>query len=166
MARPTLRMRWTDTGWARIYEAAKRDSSIHVKAGVVGSAGQATHPLRGNIAVGDVAMMNEFGSAAAGIPQRSFIRSALLWSAKAQSEFRHQMAQVSRQVLLQGVPRRIAMQKVGEWAVRLIRARILENVPPPNAPRTVAEKGHDHALINTDTLYDAIDYEIARGLGE
>lgn len=155
-----LNMKWTDTGWARLYSNMMKDSAVHAAAGVVGPTAEMIHPLRDNVTIGGVAAMNEFGL---GIPERSFIRRALLWSGKSKAEFMYLMGVVSHEVM-SGVPRVIAMRKVGEWAVKRIKETILSNVPPVNAPETVDTKGHDHTLIHTGTLYDHIDFEIKKGI--
>ncbi len=49
-----------------------------------------------------------------------------------------------------------ALNKLKNAAV----AKVLSNVPPPNAPSTVAAKKSDHTLIDTGEMYGAIDYRI------
>ncbi len=163
-AKIKMNMKWTDQGWARLYSNMMKDSSVHAAAGVVGPVAEQAHPLRGNISIGAVAMMNEFGSAKAGVPERSFIRSSLLYSPKAKQEFRYLMADVSLDIMQRNIPRAVAMKKVGEWAVRRIKEAILSSIPPEQADSTVANKGHDHTLVHTGTLYDSIGYEIRKGI--
>lgn len=167
MAKPKLTMTWTDKGWARIFNNAVREGSVHVRAGSVGAKGAAIHPMRAGtphqMTVATVAGLHEFGLG--GMPRRSYIRAALLWDPAARREFQYLMGEVSINVLYRNVPRRVAMQKVGDWAVKRIKDKILSNVPPALADFTVDRKGHDHALIHSDTLYDSIDYEVQPGKG-
>jgi hypothetical protein len=41
------------------------------------------------------------------------------------------------------------------------RDKIDEGVPPPNAPSTIARKGHGRTLIDTELMKNEIDYEIS-----
>lgn len=167
MAKPTLKMNWTDMGWARIYKDVVREGATHVRAGAIGDKGQAIHPDRAGsphqMTVATVAALHEFGLG--GMERRSYIRSALLWDATARREFQYLMGDVARDIMFNGVPRKIAMKKVGEWAVRRIKEKILSSVPPALSEFTIAKKGHDHSLIDTGTLYDAMDYDVQAGRG-
>lgn len=163
-AKPTLKLAWTDMGWARLYKDVIKAGQMHVKAGLVGTEGAKAHPLRGDLTVAEVAMIQEFGNGHQ--ESRSFIRRALLWSAAARREYRYLAAKVSQDVMFRKVPRSVAMQAIGVWAAARIKETILSNVPPPNRPSTVSQKGHGHTLVWTDTMYDSVGYEIASGRGE
>jgi hypothetical protein len=41
-----------------------------------------------------------------------------------------------------------------------IKSIIESSVPPPNAPSTIAKKGHDHTLIDKGNYLKSIDYEV------
>ena len=49
-----------------------------------------------------------------------------------------------------------ALNKIKNAAV----TEVLSNIPPPNAPSTIARKHSDHTLIDTGEMYGAIDTQI------
>ncbi len=51
-------------------------------------------------------------------------------------------------------------EKVGMDIENAIRAKVLSNVPPPNAPGTIKAKGSSHTLIDSGTLLDSIKHTI------
>jgi hypothetical protein len=52
------------------------------------------------------------------------------------------------------------MESIGEIAAADIRQSIVRWDDPPNAPRTIAQKGFDDPLIETGEMRDAVDYEV------
>lgn len=153
---------WKDTGWDTVRKrATSGPAAVHAKAGVVGPEAEDIHTDSG-LSVGEIAILQEFGSLDGHTPQRSFIRSAIVWNNR--KELLNVLAQVSRDVMFRGVPRHVAMRKVGEWAVKKIVEQINSNVPPPNSPVTVANKGHGLTLRESYTLLEAIGYEVINGM--
>lgn len=158
-----MKYTWVDKGWESIRaRVTAGPAATHAVAGVVGPEADQEHQDSG-LTIGEMAILQEFGSRTDGghTPARPFLRTALIWSNR--SEVKHVLAQVSRKVIFQKVPRHIAMRDVGLWAVRKIRQTIESNIKPENAPATVAKKGHGMTLRETRTLLEAIGFEVVSG---
>jgi phage gpG-like protein len=135
-----------------------------VKVGVLASkGGMAKHT--DTLTIIELAAIHEFGSPAAGIPERSFIRATL-------HKHRSELAALSQKLagpMIRGKTSPDAVLKIlGEWAVAKIRAEITtgDGIPPPLKPRTIARKGSSRPLVDTGRLLGAITYEITPPSGE
>jgi hypothetical protein len=110
------------------------------------------------ITVAQIAAINEFGNETT--PERSFMRSALAQHAK---EMKRLTKKLSVQVLFGKMTKHRAIgilcQKVIDWFAFAIDS----NIPPPNAPSTVAAKGSSHTLIDTGQMKGSLDWEIREG---
>lgn len=126
----------------------------HVQVGVLGDSG--TH--HSGFSMVELAAVHEFGSPAAGIPERSFIRSAL----------RDRKDEMTK--LLTGVAKRIIDNKMtidqglgqlGLWAATAIKKQIIgQDIPPPLKASTVAKKGSSKPLVDTGQLLGAISWKV------
>lgn len=142
--------RWT--------KKAKRKSSVKqpsLKVGVFGSAAEAQHPNNPDATVGDIAFYNEFGTVS--IPARSFIRD---WVDGNIDNITRQLGGDLLKVFTTDKRIQDALTKRGRTYRAAIIKRIKERIPPPNAPSTLAQKSGDTPLIDTETLIDAIRYEV------
>lgn len=148
-----------DRGFAEVISKMHQLGNKRIQAGVLEPHASAPHPLRSNISIGSVAVMNEYGSDAAGVPERSFIRRAFRTKAN-RSELVQQLGQAVRQVVKYGALPENALAPVGRVIVGRIQDAILRSPPPPNAPWTVEEKGHAHTLVHTYTLHDSISSRV------
>lgn len=153
-----MSVKWIDMGLDQILKNVKFLDETNVRVGIVGDAGERT-AANGRITLGEVALINEFGSKAAGIPSRSFIRSALK-TPKAK-ELAYNLAKTA--ITFGNVDN--ALHAAGEALAEVMRDKVLHGVPPPNAASTIAKKGFDHPLIETSELQDAIGYELVRSSG-
>ncbi len=156
---------------------------------VVGKHGPALKPIYDAdelVTLGIVAVANEFGTdrangqadsifgdvtpkgasangargAGVHVPERSFIRSTV--DAKKNGEWRI-AAEALRKEMIEG--RMTTDRALGLMGLRIkkdIQEKIRSQVPPPNAPSTIAAKGSDHPLINTGQLLNSIDFEVHR----
>lgn len=52
---------------------------------------------------------------------------------------------------------------MGQLIKGQLQQSILSNTPPPNAPSTIARKGHARTLIDTGHMLATVDYEISTG---
>lgn len=96
------------------------------------------------------------------IPRRSFVRDTVDMK-------RRQIAAIIRnlaaQVLVGKMDREKALEIVGVFVQGLIRQRISQGIPPPNAPSTIARKrGSAKPLIDTGQLRASIDHEVRPGI--
>lgn len=140
-----------DRGYAKVIATIRDVATGHVTVGVHGDAGdeQDGTPL----AV--VAAANEFGTET--IPARSFIRSTI-------DESKEEIRSVQRRALTAVVLGRITPARglgiIGQLVQSKIQAKIASNIPPPNAPATIAKKGSSRTLIDSGNLRQAITYTV------
>lgn len=107
------------------------------------------------VSVAQVAAFNEYGTASA--PERPFVRTAM-------AEHTKEMKRLTKKAAAQVVDGKMGKsqaigllcQKVIDWIAQSIDS----NVPPPNAPSTVAAKGSSHTLIDTGQMKNSLDWEI------
>lgn len=151
--------------WEELLANAKSGlGGKRVKVGVLASKGGNARHDDDPITIIELAAIHEFGSPAAGIPERSFIRSTI---AKHRAELAA-MSQKLAKALLAGKLEPDAVLKIlGEWAVAKVRAEITtgDGIPPPLKPATIARKGSSRPLVDTGRLLGAIAYEIAPASG-
>lgn len=157
-------MVWKDRGLAKVLAKLQRAGQVAGAVGVFGEKAAETHPLRENITVGEVAIINEYGSKRAGVPRRSFLKST----------FDGNRGRI-QQLIATGVRRIVEgaditpeqmFHDVGEKIANAVKQTIARgDVPPPDAPRTVRDKGHDETLVNTGALEHAIDHTIIKNEG-
>jgi hypothetical protein len=141
-------------------EAVSRLVTLGGVAGVrVGFDSNSTNEDGQNIA--EYAAKNEFG--APGIPSRPFLRSTLRdnlskWASLFISSTR------GRWIKEKNMAKR-AFTMVGRMAQVDVKAKILSNVPPPNAPEYAAKKkkkggGYTGTLFNTGAMYRAVHFSL------
>lgn len=106
-----------------------------------------------------LAAIHEFGSPAAGIPERSFIRST--FGLYARDELREKMSLLCKAALSGRMDPRTAIDLLGTWAVAQVRRTITAGkVRPPLKPATEARKGSTKPLVDTGQLVNAIAHEV------
>lgn len=111
--------------------------------------------------ISEYAARNEFG--APGIPMRSFLRSTLRdnlskWAGLFIS------STYGRWIKEANMARR-AFTMVGRMAQVDVKAKIMSNIPPPNAPEYAASKrkkggGYSGTLFNTGAMYRAVHFSL------
>lgn len=143
--------------WAK---DAKRESARSpqpsLKVGVTERTAETPHPKTGK-AIGDIAFFNEYGTM--DIPARSFIRD---WVDGNIDRIAKQVGNDALRVFMTDEKMVDALKNRGSAYRKEILRRIKDNIPPPNAPSTLAQKVGDTPLIDTETLIDAIVYEVTR----
>lgn len=134
----------------RILDIAAR--GLKVEAGVFDNA-----PHAGSSAsIADIAKYHEYGTAT--IPERSFVRRT--FQQKRQEISRLTVA-AGRAIMQDRIDAKTAMNDVGEKIADMIKHTITDSsIPPPLAPSTVKRKGHDHALIDTHQLVEAVAWKV------
>ncbi len=147
---------WKDTGWRNIVSGVSRLNSSRVQVGVVGNDASQVHADSG-LTVGEIAILNEFGSQDGHTPERSFIRSTLF---KLRQEMSRVSAQAARRVIYSGAAASTALSDVGDWAKERIKDTIVSGVPPKQADATVIKKGHGNTLIELGLLLHAVGYQV------
>lgn len=120
----------------------------------VGFLEHATYP--DGTSVPTVAFWNEFGTKTA--PPRPFFRNMVKahkgeWGDNAAALFKYHKGDVQRVADLMGLRLKDQLQ-----------TSIYSNTPPPNAPATIARKGHGQTLIDTGFMASRVAWEVKEGL--
>lgn len=164
-------------GWKEIKKALINTAG-RVRVGVLSSA---PHIAQGGdqqsanpISLIELAAIHEFGSPAAGIPERSFMRSTLQHKRPALNAAIDKFVGQGIKNLLDSdstsgaaveAEARRALAKVGQTAVAMIRATIRERAttgpePQENSSSTIARKGSTLPLVDTGQLINGLTYEV------
>lgn len=152
---------YKDKGLIEILARVAKSATIGARVGVVGAEADRIHPLRGDLTIGEVAMINEMGSPAAGVPQRSFLRSTF----DQHRSLVEQAKLAAVKVVFAGESAVAALHTAGQALVKEVVKTIDRGVPPPQAQSTIDKKGHDHTLIDTHTLRDSINSDVVSRSG-
>lgn len=150
-------VKFVDKGLARIVASVARTGSRSVHVGLVGAVASEIH--HDDITVTEVGLINEFGSRAAGVPERSFLRSTL---AENRTEFKNFTGYLARLIVIGSMTPDRALDTLGQVFAEKVRHKILDNggVQPGNADSTIRQKGFDHPLLETGHLASAISYVV------
>lgn len=148
-----MTVRDIDRGWKRI----RRQTTLMKRAGVRVGVQSSEPPRDDGTSMALVAAANEFGTADGHIPERSFLRSTV-------DENRANYNRIIRRLkddILSG-RRKIweSLSLLGQKVQTDVQRKIASNVPPPNAPSTIARKGSSRTLIDTGALRQSIRYEV------
>jgi hypothetical protein len=146
-----------------IERAIKRLGRLEARVGVMGKSGAASGDPRFGMA--ELAYVHEFGSQKAGVPQRSFIRSAFDDQGAALVKL---ASQVAKAVVEERISPEDGVALIGEWGVARVRENMVRGIAPPLAPSTLAKRkriqpgkaGSDKPLIDTGRLRQAVTYEV------
>lgn len=152
-----------DLGYQAALSAVLGFENLTIEVGVMGT------DYADGMPVGTVAIINEYGSDAANIPARPFMRRT--WD-NHRTEWERQMVAGMRRLLLEHILSRSRSRTVrgqrpflnllGAKMADQMRATLRAGPWAPNAPRTIARKGHAQPLVETGHLADSIDH-LVRG---
>lgn len=154
-----------DVWWKRIMRFAELQSSkgreSHVKVGMIANSKGRELDEAGKITMVELAAIHEFGSPAAGVPERSFIRRTF-------KDYEAELATITTAIATQFVAGAFdlekALNKIGAWGAGAIRRRVTKDmIPPPNAPSTVKAKGSSRPLVDTGRMLNAISWKVWMG---
>lgn len=157
-----------DRKWRDLLKRMVPVDKLRVHVGVLASkGGDAVHKPRdgskGSITLLEIAAIHEFGSPAANIPERSFIRASFAEGSEGAEEMGILSERIAKTLVTTD---RITIQQgldmLGMRAVTIMRDRIINHIPPPNAPATIEKKGSSTPLIDTSQLINSLTYEIRR----
>lgn len=154
-------VQFVDKGLQGVIRRALGLDTHVARVGILGGTADKIHPLRNTLTIGDVALMQEFGSSRAGIPQRSFLRST---KNENHGKIFQGFVDTARQVLIQALDPVVGLSRLGERVAELVRLKILDgDLSPPNAQYTVERKGHGQTLQDTMTLSHSISSDVVVG---
>ena len=153
MIKPKASVKVKDTGYKKFIKQMDKVKGAYVKVGVL----DGEYPDGQTIA--QVALWNEFGTETA--PERSFLRSTLTEKAADLDKWREFFL---RKVVAGEMTPHDALSGIGFRLREAFKTKIRSNVPPANAPRTVAAKARDgvapNTLMHTGRLLDSIEFEV------
>ena len=150
-----------DRGWGALKKTLElikaSNGGAVVNVGFVGDKAHQAHPGTGGLTNNELGMVHEFGSPAAGIPERSFLRSTFDEQRPAYKELARKLC---RAVIERKMSVPTALKVLGLKAESDVRAKIRSHIPPPNSPATIAAKGSSTPLIDTGQMVNAIASQV------
>lgn len=151
-----------DRVWRSLLGRLNEMSGAKLKVGVLASDGGAEAHTPGSISIIELAAIHEFGSPAAGIPERSFLRAGMREAAK--TWLPEMCRKLVKGVVIGRFTPEQALDMLGAKAAASVKNYITAgaHIPPPLAPATIARKGSDRPLVDTGRLVDAISWEVAK----
>jgi hypothetical protein len=167
------------TNWKAIRNAIVRTEK-RVKVGILNDSQHANEDGGDeDISLLELAAIHEFGSPAAGIPERSFIRATINGKRDAVNEAIEEIVGLEVKKLLEIAPvsemqadaaARRALGKLGTKLVSMIRATIRnrQTVGPEDQtlkPETIRRKGSSLPLVDTGQLVNGLNYAVVDGKG-
>lgn len=135
----------------RYLRAAETLGSKVIKVGLLASAGTE------NI---DKAITNEFGVPQKRIPERSFIRSTF---DEEKDKVNQRFIQVVKSINKGDYRVVEKLKRIGIEHEGKVKKKITDIKTPPNAARTIAEKGFDNPLIHTGEMRSKVSSEVING---
>jgi hypothetical protein len=147
--------------WDNLMRRLSRAGDAVVEVGVFSDA--SAYPDGTPAAV--VAMVHEYGSRDAGVPERSFVRSTVVSS---QNQLSSLLGKAGRRLIhgvevaswVSGSSDSDHLAGVGQWLVEQIRGTLSRGVPPPLEPETSARKGSTSTLVDTGHLRDSVSMRV------
>ena len=97
--------------------------------------------------VGMITIFAEFGTWSE--PERSFLRATF---DEKQREIREFITKKFQEIVDQKITTEQALNQIGIFGVKLVVEKIDSQIPPPNAPSTIARKGSSVPLIDTGQM--------------
>ena len=146
-------------GRLEIEAVLTRFSDGYVRVGIINGAQPSAD---GRLTMGELGAIHEFGAPAANIPARSFI---WLGSQLKRAELKQMMPRLLRDVTKNKITLQAALRKLAETMQLGMRETfdLWRAHWAPLAASTIQKKGHDHPLLDTLTLRNAIDYDVKMG---
>ena len=148
-----------DAIWRRMYKRAVEMRSIRARVGVLASKGGTRQAGDGDLTLVELAAIHEFGSPAAGIPERSFLRRTFY--ERVPDKLREVIAAIVKAVVHEEMDVRRGVGLLGAWGAAEVKNTITQtDIPPPLKPETIARKGSSKPLFDTGQLVNSITWEI------
>jgi hypothetical protein len=153
----TLRSFDKDHGWKAFIRRLREIRKLQVKVGLLGT-GKNTRQ-KGEATNVEIGLVHEFGSPKQGIPERSFIRST--FDAR-RAEYAAMARRLLPAVISGRSDARRALGLIGAKASADIKNTVTQgpHIPPPLKPATVARKGSDRPLVDTNQMVNAVAWAV------
>jgi hypothetical protein len=104
-----------------------------------------------------IAFYNEFGTRH--LPARRLLKTTMYQSGRIMDR---ELLQAFHKIEQNGMSVEQAMRDVGKEMVEVVRSFINRRLPPPNALSTIAKKGFNNPLIDSNTLHNSIQFKYRR----
>lgn len=146
------------SGWKKLDKKLKEAEKTKVRIGVLASKG-GSEAKESGITLAELAAIHEYGSPAAGIAERSFIRRTFKENTK---ELNSITAKILKKIIEDGMPVEKALAILGAWGAAEIQKRVTqgEHIPPPLKPATVVAKNSTRPLVDTKQLINSVSWEL------
>lgn len=166
MPRAYKHTRMNTKGWDELKLRLREAAELHVRVGLLSDASASPSEEAGEQPIGLVALgaIHEFGSPAAGVPERSYLRRTFRFGQGAIGQ-EGMCAKLAKGIVLGKLRARPAFEILGHWAVKQVRETITAgpHIAPRLADSTVAKKGSDRPLVDTGRLVGGISYAVEIG---
>lgn len=158
--------RMNTSGWDAIKLRLREASELHVRVGLLSDTDASAAEEAGGQPIGLVALgaIHEFGSVAAGVPERSYLRRTFRYGQGAIGQ-EGITAKLAKGIVLGKLQPRAAYEILGHWAVKQIRETITAgmHIPPRLAQSTIDKKGSDRPLVDTGRLVGGLSHAVELG---
>ena len=148
-----------DKIWRDLYKKIGAAADRHVKVGVLASkGGLAEHD---GITMVELAAIHEFGSPAANIPERSFLRRTFEVKEK---EFAAITRKLATQIIKTDMTIDKALNILGAWGSAEVKKFVTvgDNVKPALKKATIDRKGSSRPLIDTGRMINSVQWEVEK----
>ena len=147
--------------WSRLLERVKAASIARGEVGILEPKASTT-ATDGRLTLGEVGLINEFGSEKAHVPKRSFLRGSVT---RNRTKVRDLMGLLGLKLINSNQPVGESFEQCGAQLKRLIEDEIISGIGKQNAVATIRKKGFNQPLIDSSQLVNAIDYRVMRNGG-
>lgn len=158
--------RMNTSGWDALKMRLREAAELHVRVGLLSDTDASAAEEGGENPIGLVALgaIHEFGSKAAGVPERSYLRRTFRFGQGAigQEGITRTLA---KGIITGKLGAKAAYEILGHWAVKQVRETITagQHIPPPLAQSTIDKKGSDRPLVDTGRLVGGISHAVEFG---
>ncbi len=158
-----------DAPWRRIMKRVHEMHTLRARVGVLSEKGGNAEATGSGITLVELAAIMELGSPAAGIAERSFLRSTFY--VRSAAGLKQKVADIVRAILLGKIEVKQGINLLGAWGAAQVKDLITSNESdqygpfpyPPLADSTIKAKGSSVPLVDTGQLLNAITWVVVGG---
>lgn len=168
MIKPTIKYTKAIDHMDRLHKMIESLQSMQVNNGILSGIGAHPNSKKG-LTVATIAAYNEFGTPnnLHPVPSRPFMRNAYNTFKQSGFDFFKRAFDAcffdAKNHVVKAVPRgKDFFTLLGMKIQSLMVANIDSNMPPPNSPATIAQKGSSHTLFSTGILKKSISFEVVK----
>lgn len=148
-----------DAVWRKLYQRARDVALLKAHVGVLASKGGNNRHADSNLTLIEIMAVHEFGSPAAGIPERAPIRKTFY--ERVPRMLQVVVAKITKAIFADAITARQGVGMLGAWGAAEVKNTITQtDLPPPLTLETVARKGSSKPLVDTAQLLNSITWEV------